>query len=82
MYHVYVLKSLKSSKRYVGMTSQPVDVRLKEHNYSASTWTRAHKPFELVYSEDFDSKHDVLRREKFFKTGDGRRVLDRILSKS
>ncbi len=62
------------------MTSQPVDEKLKEHNYSASDWTRGHKPFKLIYSERFDSKQEALRREKFFKTGDGRRVLDRVLS--
>ena len=80
MFHVYVLKSLKTSKRYVGMTSQSVEEKLREHNYSTGIWTRGHKPFKLVYSEAFSTKLVALRRERFFKTGDGRRVLDRILS--
>ena len=81
MFHVYVLRSLKSSKRYVGMTSQLVKEKLQEHNYSTNKWTRGHKPFELAYTERFDSKPEALRRERFFKTGDGRRVLDKVLSK-
>ncbi len=80
MYSVYVLKSLKSSKRYVGVTSQEVNQKVKEHNQGATLWTRSNKPFELVYSEHFENKSDALKREKFFKTGDGRKVLDNLIS--
>jgi len=82
MFHVYVLKSLKTSKRYVGMTSQTVEEKLREHNYSTGKWTRGYTPFKLVYHETFNTKFEALRRERFFKTGDGRRVLNRILSRS
>jgi len=62
------------------MTSQSVQERLKEHNQSASLWTKGHKPFKIVYTEKFESKIDALKKEEFFKTGDGRRVLDRMLN--
>jgi len=79
MYQIYVLKSSKSRKRYVGITSQDLAEKLKEHNSGATSWTKANKPFILVYSEKFDSKNLALKREKFFKTGNGRKVLDNLI---
>lgn len=32
MYYVYVLKSLKNNKKYIGSTSKSPKERLKEHN--------------------------------------------------
>ena len=82
MYYIYVLKSLKSGKRYVGMTSQELSKRIAGHNQGATTWTRAHRPLELIYSENSDSKSIARIREKFLKTGQGSRFLDRILKKA
>lgn len=79
MYHVYVLRSQKSLKRYVGITSQSPDEKLKEHNSGATAWTRANRPFQLIYFEDFDNKTIALKRERFFKTGNGRKVLDKLI---
>ena len=79
MYQVYVLRSLKSQKRYIGLTSQKLAEKVKEHNSGATSWTKAGKPFILIHSESFDSKNLALKREKFFKTGNGRRVLDNLI---
>ncbi len=78
MYKVYILKSQKTGKRYVGITSQSVKERLVDHNSGSTAWTRAHRPFELVYSQDFQSKTLALKREKFLKSGNGRRDLDNL----
>lgn len=51
-----------------------MDVRLKEHNFGTNKWTRANKPFSLVYYESFYCKQDALHREKFFKSGVGSRI--------
>jgi len=76
MHKVYVLKSQRSGKRYVGVTSQDLTLKLEEHNAGTTTWTRSHKPFELIYSQEFQEKTKAIKREKFLKTGDGRRFLD------
>ena len=82
MYYIYVLKSLKLDKRYVGMTSQELSKRVAEHNQGATNWTRAHRPLELIYSENFDNKLRARIRENFLKTGQGSRFLDRILKQA
>ena len=32
-------------------------------------------PFKLVYWEDFDSREDAIKREKYFKSAAGRKFL-------
>ncbi len=79
MYQVYVLKSLKNGKRYVGFTLKEPLCRLREHNEGKNSFTRRNRPFELIYSENFDTELGARKREKFFKTGYGRNALLRII---
>jgi len=80
MFHVYVLQSLKDGVRYVGQTSLESAERLAEHNQNKSSFTRGHQPWMLVLSEDFNTRAEAVKREKFLKSGQGRKWLDEILS--
>jgi len=78
MYYTYVLKSYKDGNFYVGYSAD-LKRRLKEHTEGLVEATRSRRPFELVYYEACRSKEKALKREKYFKTGFGRRFLqDRI----
>jgi len=77
MYSIYVLKSLKNSKRYIGFTSKYPRVRLSEHNRGCNKWARENKPFILINSESFSSRREAQRREKFLKSGQGRNWLNK-----
>jgi len=79
MYYVYVLRSRRNSKRYVGYTNKIPEERLQDHNTGSSTWTRQNGPFELIHSEQFSDKKSALKREKYFKTGAGRKFLDKVV---
>lgn len=79
MHHVYFLKSKKNGKYYVGQTERVPSERLKEHNWGVNKWARENGPFELVYYESYLCKADALNREKFYKSGFGRRIKDIIL---
>ena len=76
-YFVYILTSLKDSKRYIGMTSD-LSRRLNEHNSGKVKSTKNRRPLELIYTEEFISKQDALNRETFFKSGIGREFLKSI----
>ena len=78
MYYVYVLRSLKNNKKYIGYTSKTPEQRLKEHNKGDSSWTKQNRPFKLVYNEGFKTKTEAIKREKFLKSGKGRESLDKI----
>lgn len=79
MYYVYVLKSLKNGKRYVGYTSKDPDTRFVEHVSGTNAWTRQNKPLELIYHESFEDGPAARKRERFLKSGQGRKFLDEIL---
>lgn len=71
MYYVYILKSEKTGKKYVGQTSN-LKKRIFEHNTKLTKSTRFGIPWKLIYYEAFENKTDALKEEKFLKSGKGR----------
>lgn len=76
MFYVYALKSEKNNKRYVGSTSKSPQERTHDHNTGSNSFTRQNKPWKLIYTENFTTKNEALKREKFLKSGQGRKWLD------
>lgn len=73
-YYVYIIKS-KEGFHYTGFT-EDLEKRLIEHNEKdLSFWTKRGTIWKLIYKEEFENKTDVLKREKWFKTGVGRDFL-------
>ncbi len=56
-----------------------LEKRLGEHNRGESQYTETKKPWELVYFETFDTLQEARQREKYFKSGAGRRFRKKIL---
>jgi len=65
-YFVYILQSLTDNSFYIGYTTD-IDRRLEEHNSGISLYTSRKIPWRLVYKEEFLSKTDALKRERFLK---------------
>ena len=80
MFSVYVLRSEKNKKRYVGYTSKDPLVRLREHNSGCNKYTKENGPFKLMGTELFETKTDAIKREHFLKSGQGRLFLNKVLS--
>jgi putative endonuclease len=80
MHTVYVLKSLKDGRTYIGCTKDLFN-RIKEHNSGEVKSTKSRSPFILWYKEEFVNKYEAFNREKHFKTAWGRRQLKKILNK-
>ena len=78
MYYVYVLRSERNNKRYIGYTSKDVQHRLLEHNRGSNRWTSQNGPFRLVYTDIFTDMKEAKNREKFLKSGQGRQCLDEL----
>ena len=79
MSFVYVLKSLKNGKRYIGSTDFNPLERLKKHNYGSNQFTKRNGPFELIYQEEYPNRTEARKRENFLKSGIGRKYIDEIL---
>lgn len=78
MFTVYILRSKTNNKRCVGCTGKDVERRLHEHNSGGSAFTRRNGSFVLVYKEMYSTKKEALIREKFLKSGQGRKQLDNM----
>ena len=74
MYYVYVLKSRKDGRFYVGYTAD-LRKRITEHNDGKVRSTCYRIPFDLLYYEASGNKTDALHREKYLKTTYGKRYL-------
>ncbi len=61
-YFVYILKSKKCDKHYIGQTKDLIK-RLEFHNSPQARWTRRYQPWELVYKEEYETRIDAMKRE-------------------
>ncbi len=78
MYYVYILKSRKFGKFYVGSTEDLV-IRLKTHNSGKVFSTKPYVPWSLVYYEAHKTLSLSRKAEVFYKTGQGRRQIKKKL---
>lgn len=74
MHYTYILKSTKDGKFYTGYT---IDLRkrVSVHNSGKSSYTKDRGPFELIYYEACLNEDDARSREKYLKSGMGKRFV-------
>lgn len=77
-YYVYVLENIKDGELYIGFTNN-LKRRLKEHNQGENFSTKNYGGWKLIYCEACLNSRDAQRREKYFKTTQGYRLLKRRL---
>jgi putative endonuclease len=74
MFYVYVLRSENDSGFYIGFSTN-LRARLKQHQNGESFATSYRGPWRLIYYEAYTEREDAEGREKFLKSGAGRRFL-------
>ena len=80
MFYTYIIKSQKTGKMYTGSTNN-LRKRLNQHNEGKSTWTKGRGPWDLVYYEACLNEEDSRSREKYLKSGMGKRYLKNRLKR-
>jgi len=76
---VYVIECADGS-HYIGQTG---DLRTRWSQHRAGTaakWTKNHKPRKIVHYEELPSREEAVEREKWLKTGFGRKWLKREIN--
>jgi putative endonuclease len=73
MFYVYVLFDV-NNKFYIGQSSD-LKKRLIEHKIGKVFSTKNKLPVELIYYEACLNKYDSYKREKYLKSGPGRKFL-------
>ena len=74
MFYVYLLHSARDNGFYIGFSTD-LKRRLSEHTRGASCATKSRGPWKLIYYEAYTERQDAEGREKFLKSGAGRRFL-------
>jgi len=73
-YYTYVLLSEKDGRFYTGYTKD-LRKRLKEHSRGEVFSTKNREPTRLIYYEACLNEEDAIQREKYLKSGIGKRFL-------
>ncbi|MFO7447653.1 MAG: GIY-YIG nuclease family protein [Ignavibacteriaceae bacterium] len=66
-FNVYILKSLNVERFYIGSTSD-MQKKLEMHNSFRAKWTKRYQPWTIVYTEEFATRSEAVKREKFLKS--------------
>ena len=66
MYYVYLLRSIKDKKGYIGSTTD-LKRRYKEHQDGLVPSTKPRRPFDLIYYEAYKGEKDARLREASLK---------------
>lgn len=74
MFYTYVLRSKKDRKFYTGFTNN-LKERYKLHKLGKVISTKHRGELELIYFESCLIEIDAIRREKYLKSGLGKRFL-------
>lgn len=80
-YYVYILYSLQDGGFYIGFTNN-IKMRLIKHAKGEVPSTKLRTPFKLIRYEYFINEDDAKAREKFLKSGYGRKQLKEILKRT
>ncbi|WP_163326111.1 GIY-YIG nuclease family protein [Draconibacterium mangrovi] len=78
-YYMYILQSEKNGKYYIGST-QNVEERLQQHNWSRTPSTKSGIPWKLVYSEEFEERPSATQREYEIKQKKSRKYIQFLIN--
>jgi len=80
MFWTYLLENQNDKSWYIGYTSD-LEKRLKEHQggFGSQTTSQKKGDWNLIYCEGYLNKKDAEGRERFLKSGSGRKYLKKQL---
>jgi len=78
MHYVYVLRSASDDGFYIGYSAN-LRKRFEQHAKGDAFATSYRGPWKLIYYEAYLEQTDALGRERYLKSGSGRKFLKRQL---
>ncbi len=79
MYYAYIIKSEKTERFYIGVTSDLVQ-RLRHHNSGANRSTKNKGPWTVVHKEDFNDRQKAWLRERQIKRYKGGEAFKKLIN--
>ena len=74
----YILVNKDRTRTYVGQTKEVLQ-RLEFHNKDKVRSTRFRGPWNVLYSEEHDTRAKAMAREKWFKSRRGREKINELM---
>ena len=74
MHYIYVLRSIADDGFYIGYSAN-LRKRFRQHSQGDSFATSYRSPWKLIYYDAYLEQADALGRERYLKSGAGRRFL-------
>jgi len=81
MFTVYILYSPDHDRYYIGQTNN-IDERLKRHSKGLVKSTKAYLPIKVVYTEEFDTRSEAMRREVYLKSLKSKKKIIQLVNTS
>ena len=79
-YAVYVLRN-PDGRYYIGQTAD-LALRLRRHNQGMVFWTKGRGPWEVVYSQQFETRSTAMAEERRLKGLKSRKALEKLVAQS
>ena len=79
MVFVYVIESLSDQTWYTGIALD-ANARLKEHNHGKNRFTKGHRPWRLIFTEQHPDWNSARIREKYLKSAAGKKWLKKFIN--
>ncbi len=80
MYSVYVLRSEKNGRFYIGYSGN-LEVRLSQHNAGKVKATRYLRPMSVVYTETYETSTEARKRERYLKSLKSHEAIEDLINK-
>jgi putative endonuclease len=77
--YTYILFSKSIDHYYVGYTCDELQERLRKHNTNHKGYTGRSNDWEIVYSENFESKTEAYSREREIKGKKSRKYIENLI---
>ena len=77
---MYLLWSVQFKMTYVGQT-KGVENRLERHNAGFVRSTKAHRPWIIIHQEQYSTRSEAMKRERWLKSPSGRKWIEAFIDK-
>ena len=79
MYYSYIIQSKTNQKFYIGSCAD-INRRLIYHNNGWSRYTKANRPWKLVFQKEFETKKEALQYEMFLKSKKSHKYIENLIA--
>jgi len=77
-FFVYILRN-PAGRYYIGQTSD-LSIRLQRHNEGKVFWTKNRGPWEIVYSQSFQTRSEAIAGEKRLKALKSKAAIEKLIA--